>query len=599
MTAVMGGICGWVEAGSVPGRRTDPVDTRSPRRSMQGALAHRGAIEWLDWSVEPEASPGPVVADTFFNGRAMLADSWAASSADPVTFATTLRGAFAVAALDRAGGRLHLVRDRLGEKPLYYTLSPSGIAFASEIKALRSAGVLPDRTLLPEAVDSFLAFTYIPAPWTIFRHVRRVPAGHCVEIDLAKLAAHPEQAARTRRYWELPDREGTTASPREMLDHLAEALDRILPGDGRVAVFLSGGLDSSLVATLLKRRLGESPPTFSVTFTGRGLDESVHARRVARLLGSRHHEINLDVLDAELACRVIEQLDEPMADAATLPTFVLAQAASEVARVVITGDGADALLAGDHWFRRVRRLASLERKPPIVRGLLPWAGAVVGRRSYARYRDLVRLLDKPPGDRYLAIRQKWTRRERWAAYSPAFAAGVDASKTADTYRAGPGDRTPGDPVEAAMRTDACHGLPEDLLMKADKMCAAHGLDARSPFLDTFWVEWTARLRMDLHLRRSMSKYLLKKAAEAVLPRDLVYRSKHGLQTPLRRWMRGPLKGLVEDAFDRDQVERSAIFDHAALAELRERFEHGRPHPAVDGKMWQIVVFQTWWRQVFG
>ena len=586
----MGGICGWV--GLTPRARP------SLREEMCGALSHRGGVAWLDWSNEEPDGAGTIVADTASNSDKSLSKDWSSWSSDPAAFASRLEGGFAVAVLDRRRGRLLLVRDRLGEKPLYYVATPEGVGFASEIKALLAGGLLPDMTLRPEAVDSFLAFTYIPAPWTIFEHVQKVPAGHLVGIDLNRLAESPGESVVVQRYWAIPERGGEGATPEHCLEQLSAALERRLPADRKVAIFLSGGLDSSIVAALLARDLATAPPTFSIGFPESGLDESVHAQRVAQLVGSRHRQILLNEIDADLASRVIAQLDEPMADAATLPTWVLAREASREAPVVMTGDGADALLAGDHWFRRLRKLDRLERLPQAARALTPMVASLAGGREYRKHRQLVNMLRSPPVNRYLAIREKWTWSERLSAYHEEFAARVDPTWTPGTYLEAPIVWRTGESVDAAIRLDATHGLPEDLLMKADKMCTAHGLDSRSPFTDHRWVEWTAHLSIDHHLHGSKSKYLLKKAAESLLPRDLIWRRKHGFQTPVGRWMKGPLRDLVETAFSAERIDRQKIFSRDALGRLKSRFEAGPGTAALNGQVWQIVVFQTWWRQVF-
>ncbi|HEY3174498.1 MAG TPA: asparagine synthase-related protein [Candidatus Polarisedimenticolia bacterium] len=577
----MGGICGWVAAGAgSPGSAPGPL-----REPIVGALAHRGEISWLDSSLA-----GPcVVVDSAFNTVDAAKAAWESCSGQPAAFASRLEGSFAAAALDRRSGRLVLARDRLGEKPLYYAASPAGVAFASEIKALRGAAgtvALPSLSILPVAVDAYLAFTYVPAPWTIFEQVRKVPAGHAVVFDLREPGA--EEAIR---YWSLPERSGEEPAPARMMEVLREALGRRLPPAGSVGCFLSGGLDSSVVAALMAREGLVRFPAFSIGFGEPDLDESAHARRVAELVGADHHLIRLRDVEPEMVSPVIAQLDEPMADAAAIPTWVLAREAAGSARVVMTGDGADALLAGDHWFRRLRRLDALERLPGPVRFLPGLLGA--------RWRELIALLDLAPAARYLRIREKWTTAQRHAIYTPEFRRRVDVAATEATYVRAPVEWRAGGSVDAAVRLDSIHGLPEDLLMKADKMGMAHGVESRSPFLDQGFVEWAARLDIGMLVRGAASKYLLKKGAESLLPRDLIYRRKHGFQVPVARWLAGPLRPLTEAAFDPALAGPQGIFDPAALTLLKSRFERGSPPTAaLAGQVWQIVAFQTWWRGAF-
>jgi asparagine synthase (glutamine-hydrolysing) len=595
----MGGICGWVlsrgSEGSIAG---DPAVVRS---EMTRAISHRGPVVWIGSPASGREEPThlPVGAvDSSFNSQEEVVKAWEDSEGKGVEFASRLHGSFSAALFDPAKDHLVLVRDRLGEKPLYYLRTASGVAFSSEMKALRAAGFTRGMEILPEALDAYLAFTYIPAPWTILEGVRKVPAGHVVELDLGQADPDAAPSETVRCYWRLPQREGLSASPQEALHRLAEALHRRLPGGGGVAAFLSGGLDSSLVVALLRRGGMERIPTFSVGFEERGLDESAHSRRIARLLGTDHHEILLTDAGEDLASRVISQLDEPMADAASLPTWLLAERASGVARTVLTGDGADALLAGDHWFRRLKRLDRLERIPASGRRLLAAASLVGGTRRAARMRDLADLAGLGACERYLRIREKWTPRERLDLYSDTFRGRVDPARTAATYLQAPVQWRRGRSVDAAVRLDSIHGLPEDLLMKVDKMGMAHGVECRSPFLDREWVEWAARLDEDLLVRGGTSKSLLKHAAVSLLPRDLVYRRKQGFRVPMGRWLRGPLAALAEQAFDPDRIRRQGIFNSSTLAALKSRFDSGSSTSALDGRIWQIVAFQTWWRQVF-
>ncbi|HKY32626.1 MAG TPA: asparagine synthase-related protein [Candidatus Polarisedimenticolia bacterium] len=588
----MTGVCGWVRAAAGEPPAAGPGASLDV---MTRALSHRGPIASFAWPT-PSAEPGPIAADTAYNPPAELERTWAGWSSDPAAFASRLDGSFAVAALDRRRGRLVLARDRLGEKPLYYAASPSGVGFASEIKALRAAGLPHDPSLDPEALDAYLAFTYVPAPRTIFAGVRKVPAGHCVTIDLQALAAGSPDAAGASRYWDLPARIGENASPAEMLRRLEEALARRLPRGGDIAAFLSGGLDSGVVAVLAARLAGPGRPLrcWSAAFREERLDESHHARRVAALAGAEHREILLRDVEPEMVLEALRHLDEPMADAAVIPTWMLArEAAGAGAASALTGDGADALLAGDHWFRRVRSLDRLERLPRALR-LLRWgAAALAGPARRRKEASLAALAGLPQAVRYLSIREKWTWQERRAVYAPELGRRVDPSAAEATYLDSGVVWRPGDSVDAAMRLDARHGLPEDLLMKGDKMGMAHGLETRSPFMDHRFVEWCAALGMDLLLRGGVGKRLLKEAAAGLLPRDLIHRRKQGLQVPIGRWLRGPLRPLTEAAFDTGTVSSQGIFDPEALSRLRRRFEAAPTPPALDGKVWQIVAFQSW------
>jgi asparagine synthase (glutamine-hydrolysing) len=582
----MGGLCGWIPSGHAGRERLDEI-----RAAMTRALRHRGAVSWLD------GSDAATAADSARDSPQSIEARWSSAGPDAPAFPAVLEGTFALAALDRRGGRLLLARDRLGERPLYYAVTDDGIAFASEMKAILAAGVVRDRSVLPEAVDAYLALAYIPAPWTILAAIRKVPSGHAVLIPIDG-RPDPGRAPDAVRYWTLPERTGTAAGAAEMLAQLDQALERRLPGAGPIACFLSGGLDSSLVASLAARRLagsGRRLLTFSVGFAEAGLDESAHAREVARDLGADHREIRLEEVSTDVVRRITYHLDEPMADAACIPNWTLASSAGAVAPVALTGDGADALLAGDHWFRRVQRLDRMAVLPAAALRAVPAVARLAGARAHRRYRRLVELAHLEPAARYLGIREKWSREERGAIYAAPFRARVAADRVEASFLGAAGPWRAGRSVEAAVRLDTLHALPDGLLMKADKMGMAHGVELRSPFLDSRFVEWAARLPIESHLRGSVSKYLLKRAAETLLPRRLVYRRKHGFQVPIGRWLRGALRSLTEAAFEAPWIARQGIFDAAAMASLKRRFDSGPPAPVLDGRVWQIVALQTWWR----
>jgi asparagine synthase (glutamine-hydrolysing) len=559
---------------------------------MAAALVHRGTIGSID--APPPPGRVRIASDSAFNSPGEIEAKWRAAGGIATTFAASLEGSFSVAVLD-GDRRLVLARDRLGEKPLSWSLDATGVAFASEIKAIRAAGLAGRSGIRPEALDGYLAFTYVPAPWSIHPEIHKVPAGHIVEIDLA---AEGVPSARAERYWSAPARGGLIAGPSETIGRLEEALSRRLPSGAPPAAFLSGGLDSSLVVALLRRLGLDGIRTISIGFEEEDLDESAHARRVAGILGSRHEEILLREIDPATVLGAIAHLDEPMADAAALPTWVLAEAASRSATVVMTGDGADALLAGDHWYRRLRRLDRLERLPVAGRRAVAALSSLAGARSGERMRHLAGLAGMGRCARYLRIREKWSAPERARIYADGFRELVDQRLAEATYLEAPVRWERGGSVDAAMRLDAIHGLPEDLLMKVDKMGMAHGVECRSPFLDREWVEWVSRLRVDLLLKGDRSKYLLKRAAEDLLPRDLIYRRKQGFRVPIGRWLKGPLRELTAEAFSSALVKRQGIFDPKALAELEATFMRATPSAALEGKTWQIVAFQTWWRQCF-
>jgi asparagine synthase (glutamine-hydrolysing) len=615
------GIAGWIaraarEPGSWEFRRVSAVSRHdgpggAPGSSAAGTGREHPACPAGQAAPDPregEGSVGQVQRPSFRGAPIVVECRWISES---TPFLEGLEDVPASARFDAASQRLELKRDPLGERALYYAVSPQRAAFASSMTALRESGAVTDLEIDPAAVDAYLAFGYIPTPLTIFRQIRRVRAGHAVTIDLRALARGPgNEASRgapaaavpieERRCWALPERDGIAASPATMLDRIRAALARRTQGAARLGVFLSGGLDSSVVAALAAETAG-TLASFSMAFGEERYDESSRSRRMARRLGSEHHEIRLDGVDAGLFGKIVAAMDEPFADPAAVPTWLLARASAEAGCATpLTGDGADALLAGDHWFRRVRRMDRLAALPRAARGAVVAFAALGGAREARRTADLARWAGLPPAEGYLAMRQKWSAEERRSIFEPSFAASIEAPWTAESYRAAPVRWRPGRLFEGAVALDTLHNLPDGLLMKVERMGRVHGVACRSPFLDREFVDWTARLDPRHLLRGRSGKDLLRRAAADLLPREIAFGRKQGLSVPTDAWLRGPLREVLEASFSPALVARQGIFRPQAMKRLKERFEGGRGDAsAVSGQVWQIVVFQAWWLSLLG
>lgn len=498
-----------------------------------------------------------------------------------------LNGMFGIAIWDARRRRLVLLRDRLGIKPLYYWTDGRRLVFGSELRAVMAHPLVP-RELDREALDRYLTFEYVPAPRTILRGVRKLPPAH--------MLVHDAQGVRVERYWSVDYRPERGVAPQEweerFLAELRASVRRRLMADVPLGAFLSGGLDSSTVVALM----AEAGPvsTFSIGFLEESFDESPHARRVASLLGTRHHE---EILSADrcldLVPRLPEVLDEPLGDASIVPTWLLSQFARRHVKVALSGEGGDELLAGyptyagAHVAERFRRVpgplragarALVDRLPVSTRN---WSFDFKAKRFLGR-------LDYSPEQRNVLWVGSFSPAEKAALYGPGM---LDLP---DTFADLPEHPELG-LTNRLLYLDLHHYLPDDLLTKVDRASMAVSLEARVPFLDHHVVELLARVPPELKLKGMTTKHLLKQATRKLLPADIRLRPKKGFGIPVAEWLKGPLRDWLEDLVldaGRDDLFRP----EAVRALVRDHMEGRADHRKL---LWTLAIFLQWRRAWLG
>jgi len=499
-----------------------------------------------------------------------------------IDFVQQLEGMFALAIWDDGRRRLVLARDRMGEKPLYHATVPQGLLFASEPKALLATGLLgrePDW----HAVAAYLRRGWVPNPASAFAAIAKLPPGGRLVLE--------GEGQRTDRYWELApllDTPPVTCSFEEaaaaVRDRLAAAVDAMLLGDGPVGVFLSGGLDSTAVAALA-RADGRDVQSFAIGFDVPGFDERHQAAHAARALGTRHRTVTITAslfLDGVRALAPL--IDEPLADPALVPTFLLARLARSDVKAVLVGEGADELFAGYPTYvgaalaqRWARLPAALRRR---ARALAPALGAPRGNTTLRfMLRRFLESADAPPLTRHLA----------WAGC-------VDAERLEALRQPdGPLGRPP-EPTLLPARTelDALLGfdltgyLADDLLPKLDRAAMAASLEGRAPFLDRRLVELACRLPAEWKVRGVATKRVLRRAVADLVPRSTVRRVKRGLTVPLARWLAGPLLPFARETLARLDPD---VFRPAAVRDLLD--EHVARRRDNRRELWALIMLQLW------
>ncbi len=501
-------------------------------------------------------------------------------------FVQRLNGMFAIALWDERLRRLLLYRDRLGEKPLYYTVGDGRLAFASELKAILCDPTV-SRALSPAALYDYLTFQYNPRRQTIFRDVVRLRPGRMLKVTADGVAE--------RAYWEVPVGPGPARSEAEHLEALQallrDSVRRRLMSDVPLGAFLSGGIDSSLVVGLMARLTGRPVQTFSVGFrVPGGYDESEHAARVARHFATDHHALVVHSVDiAELLPRTVHALDEPIADYAAIPTYLLSEFARRHVKVVLTGEGADELFAGYNHYRLPHVLARYGRLPRGLRRLVHALGAPLVSAPIAKALAAA-ALDPVAG--YTLVKSVFRQGDLEALLAPDLRAELDgARERADLERLFARGASL-DALNRYLLADLSTWLPEDLLMKVDKMTMSVSLEARVPYLDHRIVELLAGMPSSLKWRGG-SKYLLKRAAAALLPADIVNRPKHGFTLPLARWLRAELRDMSTDLLLGPRARARGFFHAPAVEQSWNGYLAGREECFM--QVWVLLNFEVWCR----
>lgn len=529
-------------------------------------------------------------------------------------FAQHLDGMFALGLWDAPQQKLLLARDRLGKKPLYYalaqkngwvqrppkeTLAATRLVFGSELKALVAHGGVP-REVSPDAVAKYLAVEYVPAPYSIFKAIFKLPAAHVAVLD--------RKGFTLRRFWDLPAQRRDTglsdadAAP-ELLRLLDGAVARRLVADVPVGVFLSGGVDSTGIAALAVRHK-QPLSTFSIGFSEASFDESSYATLAAQTLGTEHHTERLSG-DAcvELLPSVVAQMDEPFADPSILPTFLLSRFVRKHVIVALAGDGGDELFAGYDTFLAHRPAAWLAALP---RPLLALAEKAVARLPASstnmsldfRLKQLFRGLKADPALRHQAWIGALSPPELRGLLTPDFRnSASEATVYEEVYEESERARAAGvgkGSVDEALRFFLTRYLADDILVKADRASMMASLEVRAPFLDTAVVEFALGLPWQSKLSLRRTKRILKRALKGIVPDVILKRPKKGFGIPTAQWIRGPLRPLFEELFSARSLEAGGIIEpRAGRALLQQHLDH---RADLRKPLWTVAMLLLWQRQ---
>jgi asparagine synthase (glutamine-hydrolysing) len=509
-----------------------------------------------------------------------------------------LKGMFAFALWDGAKQSLFLARDRIGKKPLHYAVYDGGIAFASEIKALlKHPKVVREIDL--SSLNKYLTFEYVPAPNTIFKSIRKLEPGHYL--------LHQNGNFEIKKYWDIPlaDYPIGFKTEDEYVEELRDILERAvrsrLAADVPVGVFLSGGIDSGLVAALAAKADSQIE-CFSIGFDEASFDESSHAKAVAQALHLNHR---LDTFSTGEMLDNLEELpnflDEPLADASILPSYLLAKVASKSLKVALSGDGGDELFAGYPTYQAHRMITYYDSLPEILKrsvktlaSRLPVSHADVS--ADFRIKQFLRGAGVSSEIRFFIWMGSFTESEKKELLTSDLRATLAPDNTYEDVFAYVRESGLNKDLERILYLSMKLYLQDDILVKVDRASMANGLEVRCPLLDQDFVEFACRLPMQYKLHGLKTKYLLKRAAAGILPDQIINRKKKGFGIPISKWLTGELKSYMLDYLGEEKIRRQGFFNYPYVKRLID--DHLEKRKDNRKFLWTLLIFQIWHERFF-
>jgi len=510
---------------------------------------------------------------------------------------TRLRGMFAFAVWDMREARIHLARDHIGVKPLYYGFTRAGdLVFASELKGLLAHPEV-EHEVDPQALEDYMAFGYVPDPKCIYRGIFKLPPGHWLTWRGG------EATPVARQYWDVPFAVDTGIGIEDAMDRLRALLDESVASqmvsDVPLGAFLSGGVDSSAVVASMCRVARGSVNTCAIGFDHAAFDETRHARAVARHLGTNHFEERDSSDDYDLLDTLAGFYDEPFADSSALPTYRVCELARRHVTVALSGDGGDENFAG---YRRYR----LHAWESGVRAWLPSAlrvplfgalGGIYPKADWAprllRGKTTLQALARDDVEAYFHSVSTTSDALRQKLYSTDFKRELQGYTTLEVFRSHAGRAPTDHPLLLAQYLEFKTWLPGDILTKVDRASMAHSLEVRVPLLDHRLVEWASSLLPEMKLKKGTGKYLFKKMLEPDLPHEVLYRTKMGFSAPLAAWLRGPLAQHTRRALLSGTVAECGYFERSTLEGLMQQHaSNRRDHSAT---LWKLLMLDAFLR----
>lgn len=501
-----------------------------------------------------------------------------------------LRGMFAFAIWDDKARELYIARDRVGKKPLYYTLtSDSTLVFGSELKSLLAhPGVKRDIDV--EAIDAYLTLGYIPDPLSIFRDVHKLPPGHYLRFCAGRVI--------TQQYWDFVFQTTDQRQTGDYLDELKSLLDESvrlrLISDVPLGAFLSGGIDSSTIVALMARNMNQPVKTFSIGFNEDSYNELRYARLTAAKLGTDHHEFFVTPEICDVVDQLVWHFDEPFADPSAIPTYMVSKLAREHVKVVLSGDGGDELFAGyTHYVVQSKRQAFSALPKAFRKGLIHPLSYRLPHGAWGR--NYLHNISLEPIDRYLDSLSYFTELSRQSLYTTDFQNSLPGTKEVARRFADYSARVQTkQPLDQLLYIDSKTYLPGDILTKVDRMSMATSLEVRVPLLDHKLIEFVTTIPSSLKLAGSETKHLLKQAAKDLIPPEILTRPKQGFGVPLEEWINHQLRDQIRETLREPRTRQRGYVRTDYVEVLLTEHEKGRRDHSQP--LWSLLMLELWHRQ---
>ena len=506
------------------------------------------------------------------------------------SFVKKLRGMFAIVVWDEIRQRLILARDRIGIKPLYYSIGKELLLFASELKGILAAGI--KREINRQALWDYLSFNFVPGPQSIFEEIKKLGAGEMLVCERRRV--------RIEKYWEYPqvgggklEVESEREIERKVLEKLNEAVRVSMVSDVPMGAFLSGGIDSSAVVGLASKTTKEKLRTFSVGFEDESYDETEYARAVAKRFGTRHQVLKVKYKVREVVLDMARCFDEPFGDSSAFGLYLVSKAARHDVKVILTGDGGDEVFGGYVIYQADRLLRFYSLLPRVMRekmvGLAKWVPATGEKMSFdLKLKRFLRGGKFEPERAHFLWRAIFTEEEKKKLIKEKEGKMEESFRF---YRQVFKECKTEDRLNCFILADSKVNLVDDMLTKTDRMSMWHGLEVRVPLLDHKLVEFVSSLPSDLKVKGMNLKYIFKKVLRGFLPDEILDRPKAGFHVPVPRWLKGELKDLVGEFLSKRALKKQGIFEPEFVGKMVEEQIEGKEDWSRN--IWGILMFCLW------
>jgi asparagine synthase (glutamine-hydrolysing) len=501
-----------------------------------------------------------------------------------------LRGMFALAIWDEKRREVYIARDRVGKKPLYYTITPGKtLVFGSEIKCLLEH---PDvqREISIEALDAYFTLGYVPDPLTIFRDIHKLPPGHYLTYSNGKL--------NVQQYWDFVFEPAESRRPEDYLDELRELLNESvrlrLISDVPLGAFLSGGIDSSTVVALMARHMNQPVKTFSIGFHEDSYNELKFARLTAKKLGTDHHEFFVTPQICDVIDELVWHFDEPFADPSAIPTYMVSKLARDHVTVALSGDGGDELFAGyTHYVVQESRRAFSALPKALRAGVMRPLSYRLPHGAWGR--NYLHNISLDPIDRYLDSLSYFTALSKKSLYTTDFLNALGTTdRVARSFREYASHVKTNEPLDQLLYIDGHTYLPGDILTKVDRMSMATSLEVRVPLLDHKLIDFVTKVPASLKLAGTETKQLLKRVARELIPAEILDRPKQGFGIPLEQWINQQLRDQIRETLREPRTRQRGYVNSDYVDLLLDEHQKGRRDHSFP--LWSLLILELWHRQ---